>query len=186
MSDLHLWASTRYNFGFIKGLLKDNPIIEKGKIKRLIIHRRKPINSGLFFNVHQTYLVKKKTQKIHIIILDDLDFTLGCSETLAIKIFKNIVASAKSNQKIFIVCIDFASRIEFANDDNAIDRISEFKKHLEQLSDEESDFFCYFDHEDQLDCSAYLDSNPLSEEDNMSAIHLIVDDIEDIFEEDRY
>ena len=186
MSDLHLWASTRYNFDSIKNLIENNSSIGKEKVKRIIIHRRKPISSGLFFNIHQTYLVRKKTQKIHVIILDDLDFTLGCSETLSLKIFKNIIASAKTNKRVFVVCIDFASRIEFANDDDAIERIADFKKQMEKLSDDESEFFCYFDHEDHLDCSAYLDSSPISEEDNKSAIYMLIDDIEDVFEEDQY
>jgi hypothetical protein len=186
MSDLHFWASTRYNFDSIKKLIRDNPHIGKTKVKRVIIHRRKPINTGLFFNIHQTHLVRKNTQKIHMIILDDLDFTLGCSETLTLKIFKNIIASAEIHKKVFIVCTDFASRIEFSNDDDAINRIGEFKHQMDKLADDQFEFFCYFDHEDHLDCSAYLDSSPLSEEDNKLAINIMVDDIEEVFEEEQF
>jgi hypothetical protein len=57
---------------------------------------------------------------------------------------------------------------------------------MDKLADDQFEFFCYFDHEDHLDCSAYLDSSPLSEEDNKLAINIMVDDIEEVFEEEQF
>jgi hypothetical protein len=185
MSDLHFWASTRYNFDSIKTLIKDNPIIGEGRIRRIIIHRRRPISTGLFFNIHQTHLVRRKTKKIHMIIFDDLDLVHGCSENLAIKIFKNLIAAAKIHQKIFIVCTDFSSRVEFAEDNEAVSRITDFKIALDRLSDDQPEFFCYFDHEDHLNTNKHYDDSPLSEPDNKAAIDIIIDDLEDLQEESR-
>ena len=115
-----------------------------------------------------------------MIVLDDLDFTEGCSEKVSVKIFKNLVTSAQNAKKIFVICADFTNSIEFSNDNDAVTKIKEFKNKLEQLSEENPRQFYYSDHEHQIDYSNYHDDYPINETDNFVAISNIVDDLEEL------
>ncbi len=180
MTELHVWATTRYNLEPLSALVRDNPHCGTNEIKKVICHRRKPLNTGLFFNIHQTTLVNKKVKKIHLIIFDDLDYTRGCPEWVTKRIFRNLVSLAKNKKKIFIVCSDFLNRIEFCYESDERERIKKLKRKLDDLSDRNPCHFYYFDHEDHVDLTKYEDESPISKTDLDQVLTYLMDDLEDL------
>ena len=177
MANLHLWGTTRYhNFEKFKTLLSNNPIEGKLKIKDIIVHRRKPLNTGFLFNFHQVCLKKSKIAQIHMIVLDDWDFTNGASPEIAIKILNSVSEISSTIEKVIVICVDFTSRAEFSSENNFQKRLGQFKSQAEQISFKNKDLFHYFDDEDYLDFTHCNDGAPLGEPDIAAATnHLLAD-----------
>lgn len=182
MTELHVWATTRYNLEPLKAIINQNPHLGNQQIRKVVCHRRKPLNTGIFFNIHQTSIIQKKVRKIHLILFDDLDYAKGCQDWVLIRIIKSLIALAKNNKKIFVACSDFLNKIEFGLREDQ-DIIRKLKKKLDHLSDKFQNQFYYFDHEDQVDFTQYTDESPISEKDLKKVVSQLIDDVEDLPDE---
>ena len=177
MLEIHIWATARYNFSELPDKINSNPFFKEKP--RVYLHWRKPLNTGVFFNIHQTQRLRRQSKKLHFIVLDDLDFTQGCADLIAIRIFENLVEVAKINKKVYIACADFITRSEFAAIHDSVSRIRQFKIRLDDLEDRHPDYFAYFDHEGFLDCSKYSGTQPMTSKDSESAMKAIISDLEE-------
>jgi len=184
MTVLHLWATSRYRqFEALTEMLSVKPIQGKIKIKRVTVHQRRPLNTGLFFNIHQVCLSKKKVPQIHMIVIDDWDFTDGASPEITFKILQNITSALTKFEGIHVVCVDFISRMEFNDELNFQTRIGSFKSKAEQLSRNNPSHFHYFDNEDYLDFSHCDDGTPLTEHELDAATTHFYSNLEQVIEE---
>jgi hypothetical protein len=179
MTDLHLGSSSKYQPKNLVDRIKASPIIGGNKISRVFLHCRNPINTGIFFSIHQLNHFRREAIKIHLIVLDDLDFRHGCSDQILIKIFENLIDVAKLNEKITIICSDFINRSEFLEQAGATRRIRNLKIDFDRLEDKHPDIFAYFDHEEYCEYERYRDPNLTGTSDLELTIRAIIKDIEE-------
>ena len=179
MIEIHVWATARFDFRDLPNKIDLNPLFRRRIKHKVYLHKRKPLNTGVFFNIHQTQRVRREAKKLHLIVLDDLDFTHGCADLIAIRIFENLIEVAKINSRTYIICADFLTRAEFSNANEAVSRIRDFKIQLDELENKNPDYFTYFDHEGYLDCSKYSGHQLMTPDDSESAMKTLISDLED-------
>jgi len=179
MTEIHIWSSRRYNFSSLSDQLNKNSILKR-KFSKINVHFRKPLNIGLFFNIFHCNNKSKNVIKLHLIVIDDLDFIFGTTDRIFVRIIWNLISSIQqSSSNSFIICSDFTSSREFSNENDDHRRIRKIKARLDNLAERHSEYFSYFDHEDLLEFPDYTDDRPLMIKLNQSVVNTLINDLEE-------
>jgi hypothetical protein len=138
------------------------------------------LNIGLFFNIFHCNNKSKNVIKLHLIVIDDLDFIFGTTDRIFVRIIWNLISSIQqSSSNSFIICSDFTSSREFSNENDDHRRIRKIKARLDNLAEKHSEYFSYFDHEDLLEFPDYTDDRPLMIKLNQSVVNTLINDLEE-------
>lgn len=107
MTNIHVWASHRYNFGGLKEVLAEHPFFQNGKLKAVVVHYHQQLTPEVVYSIFSTALIERNSRNVNIFFFDDDELEEGCGLDTLLMSIRHMINVTKVHEKTFFVIADF-------------------------------------------------------------------------------